>query len=272
MSLWTRERSNLCSHGGSFLQLPVEESAVKCWPIECHLQSPWITDGPWPLRCPHTIPNPPGQARLRSGCWSASCSETERWARPAWWSATQRTATQLNMFPLRSTTSQVSRGQILILHSLIPLIFIDQGFSQTLLRLQRLYDGITAQIHCKWVCRLWSLWSNWCELINLPNVHWTPLQLCMFVKQPPRPLVLLLWWVRLCFLFICVPSALMHTSYPPWSFHLAQFHFPNCLACPSKLRVLENRCRRTKSQKKGELFLNWSEKKMHLWPVDQVPC
>ena len=170
MSVWTRERSNLCSHGGSFPQLPVEESAVKCWPIECHLQSPWITDGPWPLRCPHTIPNPPGQARRRSGCWSASCSETERWARPAWWSATQRTATQPNMFPLRSTTSQVSRGQILILYLLLPLIFIDQCFSQTLLHLQWWwYNSKTAQMQCKWVCRLWSVWLNGCKWINLSN-------------------------------------------------------------------------------------------------------
>lgn len=38
------------------LHLPVEESAVKCWLIECHLQSPWITDGQWPLRCPRTNP------------------------------------------------------------------------------------------------------------------------------------------------------------------------------------------------------------------------
>lgn len=39
------------------------------------------------------------------------------------------------------------------------------------------------------------------------------------------------------FPIICLPSVLMHIAWCSPGFHLAQFHFPNCLTSPSKCSV-----------------------------------
>lgn len=106
-------------HGALFICSYWSKEKVFVTSAECHLQFQWIITRPWLLQCRRTNTKLPGQARLRSGCWSAYYSAMERLGRPAWLSATQQMAIQRNTSPLRLMTFQVSQFKLLFFGTIL---------------------------------------------------------------------------------------------------------------------------------------------------------